>query len=143
MDFAITVGVVIVTLGTIAFDFKHHRIPNAVTLPLLLGFLLAHWSGTPEAWLGCILLFAGWQMRWMGGGDAKLWMALLWAAPQGYGTVALWVMAAAFLLTGLGQIVWRRARNQPLTGVQSPGAWRTIPYLAWLVVTNMSMIPIR
>ena len=136
MGFINTGLLVIVTLGAVAFDFKHRRIPNAVTIPLLLGFIVTNWPGRPETWLGCLLLFTGWQMGWLGGGDAKLWMALLWAAPTNAADLSLYVMTAAFVLTGLGQLLWRKWQLSPLTGIQSPGAWRTIPYLAWLVASQ-------
>jgi Flp pilus assembly protein protease CpaA len=133
MEIVITSLLVIVILGAIAFDFRYKRIPNGVTIPLLLGFMVINWPGKPEIWMGCFLLFVGWQMGWMGGGDAKLWMALLWATPIYAAAQSLWVMVGAFILTGLGQIVWRKWRNSTLTGVQSPGSWRTLPYLAWMI----------
>ena len=136
MDFIITGLLMIVTLGVVAFDFKHKRIPNAVTIPMLLGFMLINWPGEPEIWMGCFLFFTGWQMGWMGGGDAKLWMALLWASPLSAASPSWWVMVGTFILTGLGQIVWRQWQNTTPTGVQSPGSWRTIPYLIWLAVSH-------
>ena len=86
--------------------------------------------------MGCFLLFTGWQMGWMGGGDAKLWMSLLWATPTYAATQSLGVLAAAFIFTGLLQIIWRKWRNTDLTGVQSAGSWRTLPYLAWLIYAS-------
>ena len=133
MKIIITTLLVIIILGAITFDFQHKRIPNAVTIPMLLGFMFINWPGEPEIWMGCFLLFTRWQMGWMGGGDAKLWMALLWATPTNLAQLSLWVMAVSFTLTGLGQIAWRKWRNTAPTGVQSPGSWRTLPYLIWLI----------
>ena len=133
MGFITTSLLAVVTLGAMAFDFQHKRIPNTVTITLLLGFMLINWPGEPDVWMGCFLLFTCWQMGWMGGGDAKLWMALLWATPPSAATLSLWVMAVSFALTGLGQITWRKWRNTAPTGVQSPGSWRTSPYLTWII----------
>jgi len=136
MDILTICLLVIVTFGLIAFDYRHKRIPNAVTIPLLLCFIALNWPGKPEIWMGCFLLFTGWQMGWMGGGDAKLWMSLLWATPTYAATQSLGVLAAAFIFTGLLQIIWRKWRNTDLTGVQSAGSWRTLPYLAWLIYAS-------
>jgi len=68
----------------------------------------------------------------MGGGDAKLWMALLWLAPSGAEQAAFVAIAVTLVATGLLQLVWRKFIKQSATGVRSPGAWRTIPYAVWL-----------
>jgi len=95
--------------------------------------------------LACALLFLAsrrrptgknvgtmWRADRMGGGDAKLWMALLWLAPSGAEQAAFVVMAASLVATGLLQLVWRKFRKQPATGVRGPSAWRTVPYAVWL-----------
>jgi len=158
-------------------DLYHARVPNWVTLPLLgIGLLwnfpsfLRAGPGTLETWLACLLLFAAWRAGWIGGGDAKLWMALLWLAPAaqaqavttnvstGLNTSAspALVMSGAFVLTALAQLLWRLWHScykfrpaprlsvntanakTPLTGVKSPGAWRTIPYAIWLCTIPIS-----
>ena len=118
--------------GLVWFDQRTQRIPNGVTLPLLAIFMLLHWPGVPETWFGCVLLFLGWKNNWLGGGDAKLWLALLWAVPPEQGQAALLAMALSFLLTSVVQIMWRRVRAQPVTGQQAPAAWRVLPYVVWL-----------
>jgi len=140
---------VALTIAVSLYDFHFRRVPNWVTLPLLLAGIICHFPGTVETCLACVLLFMAWHAGWMGGGDAKLWMALLWLAPPGTEQVALRpsspvpaalaqagqaivVMAASLVATGLLQLVWRKFRKQPATGIRSPSAWRTIPYAAWL-----------
>lgn len=71
----------------------------------------------------------------MGAGDAKLWITLLWALPIEHSSQALPLMFTSFLLTGLGQILWRIVGKQSLTKSLTPGAWRTIPFvlMCWYV----------
>ena len=134
MSILIATSLALLVAGLVWFDQREQRIPNRVTLPLLVIFILLNWPGVPETWLGCTLLFLGWKGNWLGGGDAKLWMALLWAVPAKQGDTALLVMAFSFLLTGLVQLAWRQFRAQPLTGKRAPAAWRAIPYVVWLLV---------
>ena len=125
-------------------DLRRGRIPNWVTLPLLGIGLLWNFPGALETWLACLLLFAAWRAGWLGGGDAKLWMALLWLAPgalaQAVTTNAspVLVMSGIFVLTALVQLLWRKFQKMPLTGHKSPGAWRTIPYAIWLCTLPIS-----
>ena len=132
MSIWMVTSLAILVAGLVWFDQRMWRIPNWVTLPLLAIFILLNWPGAPETWLGCILLFLGWKSNWLGGGDAKLWMALLWAVSPERGDIALLAMAVSFLLTGLVQLLWRSYRAQPLTGQRAPAAWRTLPYVVWL-----------
>ncbi|MDP2975399.1 MAG: A24 family peptidase [Anaerolineales bacterium] len=110
-------------------DLRRGRIPNWVTLPLLgIGLLwnfpsfLRAGPGALETWLACLLLFAAWRAGWLGGGDAKLWIALLWLAPAAQAQTTALVMSGAFVLTALAQLLWRKFNNlwhscqAPLTG---------------------------
>ncbi|MDC9700837.1 MAG: prepilin peptidase [Alphaproteobacteria bacterium] len=74
-------------------DLTTMRIPNSIPLSLFSGFFLVSlWSGTPVLVLlqhlgtGFFLLFLGFvffEMKWMGGGDAKLMAsAALWFSPH-------------------------------------------------------------
>ena len=119
-------------------DLRRGRIPNWVTLPLLGIGLLWNFPGALETWLACLLLFAAWRAGWLGGGDAKLWMALLWLAPAAQAQTAILVMSGIFVLTALVQLLWRKLQKMPLTGHKSPGAWRTIPYAIWLCTLPIS-----
>ena len=132
MSIWVVTSLAMLVAGLVWFDQRTRRIPNGVTLPLLIIFILLNWPGAPDTWLGCLLLFLAWKSGWLGGGDAKLWLALLWAVPPEQGQAALLAMALSFFLTGLGQLLWRRVRAQPVTGQRAPAAWRALPYVAWL-----------
>jgi Flp pilus assembly protein protease CpaA len=119
------------------YDGRTKCVPNWVTLPLLIAGLVLHFPGVPATWLACLLLFSAWHFGALGGGDAKLWMALLWLAPLERVQSAAWMMAAAFLLTASAQGIWRILRGRPAWGVRSPGAWRTIPFALWLLAESM------
>lgn len=119
-------------------DLRRGRIPNWVTLPLLGIGLFWHFPGALEIWLVCLLLFAAWRAGWLGGGDAKLWMALLWIVPTDQAQIAALVMAGVFTLTALAQLLWRKFRKTPLTGVKSPSVWRAIPFAIWLCTVPTS-----
>ncbi len=111
------------------YDLRTRRIPNWATLPLFLAGFVAHFPGTPDVWLASLGLFLAWSHGWMGAGDAKLWIALLWALPVNVSIQALPLIFLTFLLTGLLQLAWRWIRKQPITNLLTPGAWRTIPFL--------------
>jgi Flp pilus assembly protein protease CpaA len=117
------------------YDLRTRRIPNWVTLPLILAGLITHFPGSPDVWLASLGLFLAWSIGWMGAGDAKLWIALLWALPVEMSTRALPLMFLAFFFTGLVQLAWRLIQKQPVTNILTPGAWRTIPFvlLCWYV----------
>ena len=111
------------------YDLHTRRIPNWATLPLILAGFIAHFPASPEIWLASLGLLLAWTIGWMGAGDAKLWIALLWALPVEMSTQALPLMFLTFFFTGLLQLAWRLIREQPATNLLTPGAWRTIPFL--------------
>ena len=115
-----------------AYDARTRRAPNWVTLPLLSAGLVLHFPGVPATWWACLLLFSAWRCGGLGGGDAKLWLALLWLVPLELMRPAVGVMAAVFLLTASAQVLWRRMRGERVWGVRSPGVWRTLPFTLWL-----------
>jgi Flp pilus assembly protein protease CpaA len=82
-------------------------------------------------------LFSAWHLGVLGGGDAKLWMALLWLVPVELAQLAVLAMAVVFVLTAVLQVLWRIIRRHPLWGVPSPGAWRTLPFVLWLLVASL------
>jgi Flp pilus assembly protein protease CpaA len=131
-----TIFLLILVVSLALYDFRTRRVPNWATLPLLAAGLVRHFPGGLETWLGCLLLFSAWHFGVLGGGDAKLWMALLWLVPFELAQPALLVMAAAFLLTALTQVCWRKLRGGPVWGVRSPGAWRAVPFALWLLVVS-------
>ena len=125
------------TIGIAAYDLRRQHIPNSVTLTLLLGGMITYFPGVFETWLGCALLFVTWRLGGMGGGDAKLWMGLLWLVPPSLAGMAVSMMVISFLTTASLQMVWRKLNDQPLTGVRSPGAWRVLPFAAWLLLSGV------
>lgn len=114
------------------YDLRVRRIPNWCTLPLLATGVIAHFPDLPEVWLASFALMYAWAGGWMGAGDVKLWIALLWALPVEGSSHILLFMFISFLVTGFAQIIWRVIRKQPMTSVKSPAAWRTIPFLLML-----------
>ena len=125
------------TIGIAAYDLRRQHIPNSVTLTLLLGGMITYFPGVFETWLGCALLFVTWRLGGMGGGDAKLWMGMLWLVPPSLADMAVSMMVVSFLTTASLQIVWRKLKNLPLTGVRAPGAWRVIPFAVWLILVAL------
>ncbi len=109
------------------YDLRAGRVPNGVTLPILAAGLIVNFPGTASLWLLSLILYSAWQLGWMAGGDAKLWLAVLWLLPD---STPLMVFAT-FFITGLLQLILRKLKRQPLTGTRSPGAWRAIPFLLW------------
>ena len=125
------------TIGIAAYDLRRQHIPNSITLTLLLGGIVAHFPGSFETWMGCALLFVTWRLGGMGGGDAKLWMGMLWLVPPHRADMAVSMMVVSFLITASLQIVWRKLKEQPLIGIRSPGAWRALPFAVWLLLSDM------
>lgn len=117
------------------YDLRARRIPNWATFPLIVAGFIAHFPGYPDIWFVSIGLFLAWANGWMGAGDAKLWITLLWALPVNISAQAIPLIFLIFFLTGLLQLAWRWIRKQPIANLLTPGAWRTIPFLllCWYV----------
>lgn len=118
------------------YDYRTRRVPNGVTLPLLVIGMGLHFPGAPETWTGTALLFTFWHVGVLGGGDAKLWMAFLWLAPPNLAHPAFVVLFGSICITALAQMLWRKLRGQPVIGVKTPGAWRAIPFALWLAMMS-------
>lgn len=129
-------GLMILTVALSIFDWQARRVPNCITLLLLATGIGLNFPGQPATWLGCTLLFIAWRSSVLGGGDAKLWMALLWLTPTVYMAEGLLIVGGVWFGTGLLQLACRRLRRIPLTGRQTPGAWRTVPFAVWLLVVG-------
>lgn len=120
-------------MGLAWFDLKTRRVPNRVTLLLLGAGFVINFPGNFNLWLTSYLVIFAWLMQWMGGGDAKLWLALLWLSPLAVHNHLPILFGSVFLITGLGQLIWRRQKRKPLLGVSTPGAWRALPFIAMLI----------
>jgi Flp pilus assembly protein protease CpaA len=116
-------------LAVSLYDWRTRRIPNWCTLPVILAGMIAHFPGSLDLWLACFLLVSAWSGGWMGAGDVKLWMAILWALPDPFIPSLILLIFLSFLLTGLAQMIWRILQRQPASGIKSPAAWRVIPFL--------------
>ncbi len=125
----LTIPLLALTIAVSLYDLRRGRVPNGVTLPLLIAGILAHFPGTLDTWLLSLVLYTAWQAGGMSAGDAKLWLALVWLLPGG--TPQMFFIT--FFITGLLQILLRKFKRQPLTGVRSPGAWRAIPFILWSI----------
>ncbi len=119
------------------YDLKYHKVPNWIALPLMLiGFMLG-FPGNPALWIGSIFIFQAWMLGLLGGGDAKLWIGLLWCLFSFAGERILLVMSISLMVTGLAQILVRAiAKKKIETGVKTPGAWRTIVFMGLLAYLN-------
>lgn len=109
------------------YDLRTGKVPNWTTLPLLGIGLYLHFPGNALLWLGSSLLFVAWRSGQMGAGDAKLWIALFWLLPSDERFLLFFFLS--LLLTATLQIGYRQLRGKSVTGVRSPAAWRTIPYI--------------
>ncbi|MBI5954917.1 MAG: prepilin peptidase [Chloroflexi bacterium] len=117
------------------YDLRTRRIANWATFPVLLAGVIAHFPGQMEIWFASLGMILAWSRGYMGAGDVKLWLALLWALPVEFTSNILPLMFLSFLLTSLPQLLWRVIRRQPLVEQKTPAAWRTIPFLllCWYV----------
>lgn len=112
------------------YDLRHSRVPNWVTLPVLVAGLIAGFPGNPGLWAAFTLLAIAWRHGVIGGGDVKLWMAIILVLPLP-GWDILINMMLVFGITGFMQIANRKMRGKGIA-VRSPGAWRVIGYvLLW------------
>jgi Flp pilus assembly protein protease CpaA len=102
---------------------------------MLLGFYVS-FPGNPVIWIASSFIFSAWKFRSMGGGDAKLWIGLLWClSPFGEGVV-IW-MFVALILTGVAQIVVRAlSQKRVAIGFRTAGAWRTVVFMGLLAYLN-------
>ena len=119
------------------YDLKYHKVPNWISLPLMLIGFIVGFPGNPALWIGSIFIFQAWRLGLIGGGDAKLWMGLSWCLFSFVGERILLVMSASLLITGLAQILVRALTKKKVeTGIKAPGAWRTVVFMGCLVYLN-------
>ena len=118
------------------YDLHTHRIPNWYTIPLIIAGLIVHFPGHVDLWFASLGLLSAWARHWMGAGDVKLWLAVLWALPVELSSHLLFLMFISFFLTGLAQILWRITRKQSPTNQLTPGAWRAIPFILLILYVH-------
>ena len=119
------------------YDLKYRKVPNWISLPLMfIGFILG-FPGSPVLWIGSGFLFQAWMLGLIGGGDAKLWMGLLWCLFTFAGDRILLVMSISLMITGLAQLLVRAIAQKKIeTGIKTPGAWRTLIFIGLLAYLN-------
>jgi Flp pilus assembly protein protease CpaA len=167
-DYHMPFYVLLISLAIIVaiFDFRHRRIPNWVTFPILICGVIAHFPASPPIWFASIIMLVlGFTRRSvpeallnsilailgmlgrrnpqpvevnanadapiqyiLGMGDVKLWLALLWAVPNTQAYNAAVALALAWIMTGTVELMWRAVRHQKIIGVQSAGAWASVPF---------------
>ena len=118
------------------YDLKYGKIPNWVTLPLMLLGLYVSFPGDPIIWIASSFIFSAWKFGFMGGGDAKLWIGLLWCLSS-FGDHAVVWMFVALMATGVIQIAVRALSQKRLAvGVKTAGAWRAVVFMGLLAYLN-------
>ncbi|MBI4300467.1 MAG: prepilin peptidase [Chloroflexi bacterium] len=129
--------VVVLAIGSYS-DVKRRRIPNWQTVPaLVLGLTLNGLLGGPRGLLSSLaaslfafgLLIVPWLLGAIGGGDAKLLMAV--GALKGWPLIlsATWLSAIAAGLLAISLVIRRRSLLQMVGYVLSPAAGGVGPYL--------------
>lgn len=128
-------ALVLLCLFVTLYDFRYHRVPNWITLPLILIGFVANFPGAPALWFGSILLLTAWSSGWMGGGDVKLWLGLLWCTFSFCGDFVTPVMFITLILTGMAQILARvLMKKTDVMGIKLPGAWRSLVFSIFLSI---------
>ena len=126
---------VLLCLYLTVHDLRYRKVPNWITLPLILIGIIVNFPGTPTLWLGSILLLTAWGSGWMGGGDVKLWIGLLWCTFSFWGDSVTLVMFLTLIVTAIAQILVRiLVKKREVVGIKLPGAWRALAYLIFLVL---------
>ena len=99
---------------------------------MLIGISVC-FPGNPTLWIGSAFIFQAWKLGVIGGGDAKLWIGLLWCLFSFAGERILLVMFVSLMVTGLAQILVRALSAKKLQiGTKTPGAWRTVVFMGLL-----------
>ena len=115
------------------YDLKFRKVPNCVSVPLMLVGISVCFPGNPTLWIGSALIFQAWRLGMIGGGDAKLWIGLLWCLFPFAEEGILLMVFISLLVTGLAQILVRSLSSRKLqVGTKKPGAWRTVVFMGCL-----------
>jgi leader peptidase (prepilin peptidase) / N-methyltransferase len=128
-------ALVLLCLFVTLYDLRYRRVPNWITLPLMLIGFVANFPGAPALWFGSTLLLTAWGSGWMGGGDVKLWVGLLWCTFSFCGDVVALVMFITLIVTSMAQILVRvLVKKKDVMGIKLPGAWRSLAFLIFLSI---------
>jgi len=122
------VGMMALCVWISLVDFRIHRIPNWITYPLMLAGIARAIALSDATFLVYwVVLFSLWQIRFMGGGDAKLLMGFFGLFPD---FQLAWVTAVSILVTGIPYLVLKY-RHQ----------WRSIPRALFLRLITRQLLP--
>jgi Flp pilus assembly protein protease CpaA len=111
------------------YDLKCRRIPNWITLPLMLVGFFASFPGNPILWIASAMIFSAWKSGFMGGGDAKLWIGLLWCL-YSFTQNTVILMFATLMVTAIAQLLVRFLSTKKLSvGFRTAGAWRAVVFM--------------
>lgn len=125
----------ILCLFVTVYDLRYRRVPNWITLPLMLIGIVENFPGAPALWVGSILMLTAWHSGWMGGGDVKLWIGLLWCTFSFFGESVTLIMFVVLIVTSIVQILARGLmKKREVVGIKLPGAWRALVYVIFLAV---------
>ena len=128
MFFSLFILVILISL----YDLKYRKVPNWVTLPLMLLGLYVSFPGNLIIWIASSFMFSAWKFGLIGGGDSKLWLGLLWCLSSFGDSVVVW-MFVALMVTGVAQIIVRTlSQKRTAIGFKTPGAWRTVVFMGLL-----------
>ena len=122
------VGMIALSVWISLIDFRIHRVPNWVTYPMMLagvGRALAFADGTMLVYW--VAIFSLWQIRFVGGGDAKLLMGFFGLFPD---FQLAWLMAASILVTGLPYLAFKYRHE-----------WRSIPKALFFRLITRQLLP--
>ncbi len=135
MSFIFLLTLLLLSFLVSLYDFRHARIPNWATIPLLITGLIINSPHPLAVYVLLVSFWIAWKLGWMGAGDAKLWMGFVVSIPPIYQT--LWIIPLVFFATGALQLFWRKIKGITLIGVRSPGAWRTFVYLLIILAQEL------
>jgi Flp pilus assembly protein protease CpaA len=131
----------VLCLFVTVYDFRYRKVPNWITLPLMLiGFVIS-FPGVSALWLGSILMLSAWSSGWMGGGDVKLWVGLLWCTFSFFGEGVTLIMFISLIVTSIVQILARIfMKKREIVGIKLQGAWRALVFMMFLAVYSTGVL---
>jgi Flp pilus assembly protein protease CpaA len=101
------------------YDLKYHKVPNWITLPLILIGFAFGFPGSPVLWIGSIFIFQAWMIGLIGrrretlGGIVVVLIHLA-------GEKMLLVMSISLMVTRLAQILVRAITKKKIeTGIKT------------------------
>ncbi len=86
-------------------------------------------------------MLSAWGSGWIGGGDVKLWVGLLWCTFSFFGENVTLIMFISLIVTSIIQILARvLMKKREVVGIKLPGAWRVLVYVIFLAVYSTGVL---